>query len=321
MKAKILIIRFSSFGDIAQCMSVSSHLKKHFEDCEIHFLTKNIFSDFVSLDPDIDHVHSFDTKTGIMGLWKLSVELKKQAYSHIYDAHNVMRTFVLWYFMSAYFGSFYIRRSKNRLRRFLLFFFKINTFEKPFRGSYSFFGPLKKWGLKDFSIESKDWKISKKDQNYIVMAPSAAWEMKRWPISHWKELVKKMDRPIKLLGGKDDLFLSEIAQENPEFCENLAGKTTLKETCEIIYNADLVVSGDTGVLHMADIMNKKSIALIGPTAFGFPSSKNVETLEVDLACRPCSKDGRGKCSQDIYQKCMVNIKVEQVLEKALSLTS
>jgi len=86
----------------------------------------------------------------------------------------------------------------------------------------------------------------------------------------------------------------------------------LVESCQAVANAKLVISADTGLLHVADILKVPAVALMGPTAFGFPSGKKTVTLDVVLACRPCTKDGRGKCSRDVWQKCMVDIDVELV---------
>ena len=79
----------------------------------------------------------------------------------------------------------------------------------------------------------------------------------------------------------------------------------------------IVISGDTGFLHDADLFHTKAIALMGPTAFGYPTGKQVEVIEVDLPCRPCTKDGHGKCKQSTWQKCMVDILPKRVVDTAL----
>ena len=73
-----------------------------------------------------------------------------------------------------------------------------------------------------------------------------------------------------------------------------------------------MISADTGALHIADLFGRQAIALMGPTAFGLVARPTSVVLSVPLDCRPCSKDGRGRCSQKIYQRCMVEITPAQV---------
>jgi ADP-heptose:LPS heptosyltransferase len=79
------------------------------------------------------------------------------------------------------------------------------------------------------------------------------------------------------------------------------------------------VSNDTGLLHVAEQIGKPSIALMGPAPFGFPSRPKTKIFEIDLSCRPCSKHGQGPCVNSEYQKCMRDIKPEDVSRHLRSL--
>ncbi|TNE99793.1 MAG: glycosyltransferase family 9 protein [Deltaproteobacteria bacterium] len=318
MKKKILIIRFSSFGDIVQAMSVLRPLKTRSTDSEIHWLTRSEFSNLVTLSPYVDRVISFDKKSGLLGLIKLGFQLRSEGYELIYDAHRNTRSAILrWIFL----GIHIVSRPKSRWKRILLFTFRINKFPWPFRGMKSYLEPLR---LPDSELHQQ-WSFSsevttKVDQlvgeNFVCLAPSAAWEMKRWPLSHWKELINlKSETRFVVLGGPADTFCEELVQVAPERVSNLAGKLSLIESCYAVSKANALVSADTGLIHVADILGVKGLSLVGPTAFGFPTNSNIETLEVDLPCRPCSKDGRGGCSQEVWQKCMVDIRPEAVSSK------
>jgi heptosyltransferase-2 len=74
-----------------------------------------------------------------------------------------------------------------------------------------------------------------------------------------------------------------------------------------VYLSEFVISADTGILHVADLFQVSGLALIGPTAFGHPTGSSLRVLERNLSCMPCTKDGRGKCSDSTYQRCMVEI--------------
>jgi heptosyltransferase-2 len=316
-KAKVLIVRFSSFGDIVQCSTVVELIRQTMTDAQIHWVTRNEFKNLVNLNAGLDKVIGIDKTDGFKGLLRLALLLRREQYTHVYDAHNNLRSvFLKLILMTRLHFPKLIVRSKERFKRILLFTFRINLFPKPFKGIDSYCLPLAKWGITNaapvkwnFSILNPAWNNKK----FITFVPSAAWEMKRWPLAHWKKLVQLLPQhDIVILGGKEDLFCEEISAINPTRVTNLAGKLSLIESCDIVKKSNLIVSADTGLLHVADVLQVPGISLMGPTAFGFTASNKIITVEVDLSCRPCSKDGRGKCSQEIYQKCMVDITPEQV---------
>lgn len=321
-KNKVLIIRFSSFGDIVQCSSVVDQISRRYPAAKIDWVTRSEFAGLVSLNAGIDYVWSFQKNLGLSGLFGLALKLRRENYDYVYDAHNNLRSKVLSLFLRTNFSHFpdWLTRPKDRFKRILLFTFRINKFPWPFKGIDSYLTPLKKWGVdKPLTNELVHWKFpaiespEKQEliveaENAVVLVPSAAWEMKRWPLDHWKKLIGLMpEQKFIVLGGKEDTFCEELKAIAPDHVLNLAGKLSLIESCTLIKHCRLVVSADTGLLHVADVLGKKGIALIGPTAFGFTSSPAITTMEVSLPCRPCTKDGRGTCSQDVYQKCLVDI--------------
>jgi len=334
MKHKILIIRFSSFGDIIQCMSVVRFIKEKFPESEIHWTCRKEFSQILELHPLISKIWSLDRKDGLKGLIKLGKSLRKERYDFIYDAHSNIRSKVLFLILFSFWKRFgknkinFVVRKKERFRRFLFFIFRMKVLPTPFRGMISFRDPLKKWGMAAFSEQEIEWnfpiKISKKidkilsehfkEKQIITLVPSAAWKMKRWPIGHWKKLISLLEEyKFVILAGTEDTFCEEFNLQASDRVINLAGRLSLLESCNVIAKSDLVISADTGFLHFADLMKKKTLALLGPTAFGFPTGETVKILQVPLKCRPCTKDGHeGKCSQKIYQKCMRDITPESV---------
>lgn len=260
----------------------------------------------------------------------MAKELKKENFDYIYDAHSNIRSNVLKLCLSPCPGMkpYVALRSKERFKRFLLFNLGINKFDRPFRSMVSFQTPLNKWGIDNF--QDNTYKYTFPDefaQKYgslighdtVTLVPSANWEMKRWPVGHWKRLIEVLpNHKFVVLGGPGDTFCEELYDVAPDRVLNLAGRTSLLESCYIVWRSRLVVSGDTGFLHAADLFKIPTLALMGPTAFGFPSAKTSEILEVDFLCRPCTKDGRGGCKKAIYQQCMVDISPEMVAERIIS---
>lgn len=324
---KFLIIRFSSIGDIIQCMGIISGIKQKFPDAEIHWITRKDMASFLAMDKRIDKIWAFDKTKELKGLLQMANELKNENYDYIYDAHSNIRSNILRLKLIPWWkkGAHFIKRKKQRWKRFLLFNLRINRFEWPFRGAESFRKPLQKWGITSFPDNYKDWYFPETfasrlnpliNARTITLVPSANWAMKRWPVSHWKKLIQLLpDYHFLILGGPEDTFCEEIKKVAPERTHNLSGQTSLLESCYLVRQSHIVISADTGFMHAADLFRIPTLALIGPTAFGYPSGPTAEILEIGLPCRPCTKDGHGKCKQHIYQKCMVDIVPERVADR------
>jgi heptosyltransferase-2 len=328
---KILIIRFSSFGDIVQAMGVLAPIKKSFSDARIDWVCRQDMQTFLEGQSHISKLWIFDRKLGLKGLWSLSRELSLENYTHLYDAHSSLRSLWLRFFLWLLgFRGKVIVRSKERWRRFLLFKLRKNTFENPYKGVNSYLAPLKQWNINGDAVQLKfqGWGQIQVDRlnEKICLVPSAAWEMKRWPLEYWKELIVLLpNEEFVVLGGPEDHFCEELVSVDPSRVVNLAGKLNFKESALVVQGSKLCISADTGLLHIADHTGTPAIALIGPTAFGFPYFSQTEVMGVDLPCRPCTKDGRGKCSQSIYKRCLIEItpasvslKAQQILSKLLS---
>lgn len=305
-------------------MGIIGGIRHQFPNAEIHWIARSDMAQTLSIDKCVDKVWSFDKREGFSGLLRLCKTLKQERYDYIYDAHNNLRSSVI---KAALCSALCNRprlavRSKERFKRLLLFKFGINRFDKPFVGVTSFYKPLQKWGVEQFEDSFNDYRfpeeITSKFQNFIgeqtiTLVPSANWVMKRWPVSHWRRLVELLpNHNFVVLGGPTDTFCAEICDAAPERCVNMAGKSSIMESSYIVSQSKVVVSGDTGFMHSADMFRIPTIALMGPTAFGFPYRESSEIMALDLKCRPCTKDGRGGCKDPIYQRCLVEITPEMV---------
>jgi ADP-heptose:LPS heptosyltransferase len=188
--------------------------------------------------------------------------------------------------------------------------------------------PLKEWGLSEdlprspqlvihpSALEKTNQFINENNlsgKNFICLAPSAAHLLKRWPVEYWKRLIRlNPDKNFILLGGPEDTFFSEIASEFPGQVFNAAGAFSICESAAMISKSLGLIANDTGVLHLAEQLGKKAIALMGPAPFGFPSRETTQILELKLSCRPCSKHGQGPCKNNSYQECLKGISPELV---------
>jgi ADP-heptose:LPS heptosyltransferase len=337
-ESRLLIVRFSSFGDIVQCFGVARAFKSKFRSAQVDWLTRLDFVELVNSQTDVDHAIGFSRQSSLTELILMSWQLSKD-YTHLYDAHNNLRSAVVRVvfrfraLMRLLTGGNRIEiltRSKMRIARFLFFRFRRPTLAMPFQGADSFHSPLVKWGLPGKTpaevlltskqIPSDDVVIAfhKLRRPVIALAPSAAWAMKRWPPGHFLKLMELLPHAsFALLGGPEDAFIAELCRNRPaESCLDLHGRLTLTENAWILERADLVVANDTGLLHLADQMERPTIALIGPTAMGYPSHKSSRVAEISLSCKPCSKDGSGACINSVYQRCLKELLPQTVAQMA-----
>lgn len=317
---RILIIRFSSFGDILQAFPVVQGLRHSYPHSEIHWLTREDFAELVSNHPAVDKIHVLKRKEGFTGLLKLGLLLREISFELVYDAHNNLRSNFLHVF---FLGSPWIQRPKHRWRRWLLFTLGINRFNPRFKAAESFVLPVASH-LKNQQIPIVPF-VSSADQsgvklrlrgfeNAIAIYPSAAWEMKCWPPEHYQELIQKMSaQKFVLLGGPQDRELCKnIRSVAPERVLDLSGQLSLKESCAVISILPASCGADTGLFHAADTLGRPVVGLMGPTAFGFPSQTSSQALALSLPCQPCSKDGRGRCKNKEYKACLKGILPRQV---------
>ena len=313
---KVLIIRFSSIGDLTQSLSIPSFIKSYVPQAEVHFVTRQDLSQIIQNHPNISKIWTLDRKEGFFGLIRLIKELRKEKFTHIYDAHNNLRSMLIRCFVNA---PNKLVRPMMRFKRFLLLNFHINRFEMPFSGQRDLIKPLEDWGFSfklpeapqlfiPESVEINKWNLPKQ---YVVLAPSAAYALKRWPIEYFDALVKKFsDLKFVVLAGPEDNFTRALDQNSNVI--NLTGKTSLIESAAVLNNCIAAVCNDTGLLHFSEQLGKPTTALMGPTPFGFPSRTSTAILQRELACRPCSKHGQGPCVNSEFHACLRRISVDEV---------
>jgi lipopolysaccharide heptosyltransferase II len=337
---KILIIRFSSFGDVLQTLSVAGLLRMQFPTAEIHWVTREEFKGLIETHPAVTKVWTLSRSQKLAGLWQLGSELKKQRFTHVYDAHNNLRSHFLGWRLKGFADwrswtgqIVFLRRCIYRFRRFMLFRFRRNLFPRPFSGQQALLEPLKKWGLPLRAPSAPQLFISEAirvavraqypalaDKRFLALAASAAFPLKRWPVDYWKRLILlAKDEHFVLLGGPEDQFLAEIEAAAPERVLNLAGKLSLVESAAVVELSHGLIANDTGLMHVAEQIGRSCVALMGPAPFGFPSRPTTRILEISLACRPCSKHGQGPCINPEFQKCLRDIAPEHVLREMAGL--
>lgn len=325
--AKFLIIRFSSIGDIVLTTPVIRCLKKQVPDAEVHFLTKDSFRSVVEHNPYIDKLHV------LAHSWDLMIEeLKEENYDYIIDLHHNSKTLRVKNALKKKSFSFY----KLNIQKYIYTAFKINLLPKQhivdrYLKTVESFGVKNDGaGLEYFISKEEETKLSdipaSHHAGYIACVIGAAHGTKRWPVHKWKEFCSAMNHPIILLGGNEDAVNGdEIAAVDNVKVYNACGKFKLNESADLVRKAKLVISNDTGLMHIAAAFKKPVISLWGNTvpSFGmYPYYGNrftdvhlFDILQTNkLWCRPCSKIGYDKCPLGHF-KCMEKISSQELRER------
>ncbi len=319
MKTKILIIRFSSIGDIVLTSPVIRCLKNQVANAEIHYVSKVSFQSILENNPYIDTLHLLDKK----GLKPLIKTLKAENFDYIIDLHNNLRTRIIKLALRKKSFSF----NKLNIKKFLFTNFKINKMPKIHIVD-RYLETTKVLGVEN-DAKGLDYFIPKKDEidivaygiekNFIGFVIGAKFATKRLPIHKIISICKKIKEPIVLLGGPEDKetgekILNNLAKEN---MFNACGKFNLNQSASLVKQAKIIITHDTGLMHIAAAFNKKIISIWGNTVpdFGmyqYVSPKNKTIIEVkNLACRPCSKIGYKKCPKGHFD-CMEKIDILEI---------
>lgn len=304
MKLKLLIIRFSSIGDIVLTSPVVRCLGEQLKDVEIHYLTKKKYAYLVQHNPHISKVFSFENS-----LTEVIPELKSEKYDHIIDLHNNMRSHRIIWALSRPAHSF----NKLNIEKWLMVRFKINRLPEVhivdrYLETVAHLGIKNDGkGLELFIPQKDEVKIKHEypllANGFIGFAIGGNHNTKILPADMVASVVNKLKLPVVLLGGKEDYERGNmIAGLTDEKAINLCGKYSLMGSASIVKQADAVISNDTGLMHIAAAFNKPLVSIWGNTIpeFGMYPYLSADASSLiaevnNLKCRPCSKLGYKEC--------------------------
>jgi len=326
--AKFLIIRFSSIGDIVLTSPVIRCLKKQIGEADIHFLVKKQFLQVIYANPYINKIHILDDN-----LSSLIHDLRNEHFDYIIDLHQNIRSF----FVKSRLKIMSFSVNKINFRKWLMVNLKINYLpDKHLVDRYL-------ETLKMFDVHNDgaglDYFIPPEDEvdpgsfpdsfskGYIALVIGGKHATKQMPADMIINLCKALDSPVILLGGPEDQPTAEkISEKLSSKVFNSCGKFHISQSASIIRQAQLLITPDTGLMHIGAGLKKIILSVWGNTIpeFGMypymphPSSKIFEVK--GLSCRPCSKIGFSKCPRRHF-RCMRDFNVIEIAEYANRLIS
>jgi len=312
---KILVIRFSSIGDIVLTTPVVRCLKTQL-GCEVHYATKKEYASVLHGNPYIDQFHFLENN-----LDALIQQFKAESFDYIIDLHNNLRTSHI----KLRLGGKWNRFNKLNIQKWLLVNFKMNLLPDE-HIVHRYMQTVEKLGIV-YDGKGLDFFIKPEDdldvlrllpvefrENYVCLVPGAKFATKSIPLDKCVEIIQSITCPVVILGGPAESEAGEqiakLSGRNDVL--NFCGKMSLGKSAAAIKHAHSVISADTGLMHIAASFDKKIISVWGNTVpeFGmYPllpengKGKSIISEVKNLSCRPCSKIGYAKCPKGHF-KCM-----------------
>lgn len=320
---KILIVRFSSIGDIVLTTPVVRALKEQLDGVELHYLTKVSFRALIAPNPNISKIYTIEKSID-----EVIPQLKEENYDWIVDLHNNIRT----------------KSLKSKLRRPSKTFRKLNL-EKWFLVNFKrnrmpdlhvvdrYFEAVKHLGVKpdgrpgDFVIENEN-EINPGDfglgsGKYVSIAIGAQFGTKRLPNEKLIELINSIPSPVVLVGGPTDVkAASEIREQLSKEIIDTCGKLNIQQSASIVKQSAHLITHDTGMMHIASCFKMQMSTIWGntvPDLGMYPYLPNDRSLysihQVEgLSCRPCSKIGHDTCPKKHF-KCMQEQDLKSITDR------
>jgi len=320
---KILVIRFSSIGDIVLTTPVIRCLKKQLPHLELHFATKRSYAFILKNNPYIDKVHELESDYN-----DLADQLISEQFDLVLDLHHNLRTRKLKKALGVKSHSFF----KSNVAKWLKVNFKIDRLPKKhivdrYMETALTLG-VENDGLGlDYFIPIEDEVnieeiFLKAQSGFVAMAIGGQHETKKMPRKKLKQLCADIDKPIVLLGGKEDAKNGAFIASENALVYNACGMLNLNQSASVCKQATCVITHDTGMMHISAAFDKQIISLWGNTIpeFGMypymPEQKenNFQFEVKGLSCRPCSKIGFDKCPKG-HHKCMEHQNLSQIAQK------
>ncbi len=302
---KILVIRLSSIGDIVLTTPVVRCLKKQI-NAEVHFLTKKRFFCLLENNPYVHKLHAIEDRVE---------SLKAFSFDWIIDLHHNLRTSKVKRILGVPSKSFH----KLNIQKWLLTNFKINRLPNKhvvdrYLDTVVHLGVTNdNVGLDYFLAKNETLpKELKLPEKYVALVIGGQHNTKILPTSRLKEICRKVNLPIVLVGGPEDQLRGEEIAQNQKEVINTCGDLSINQSAYLIKYAQKVITHDTGMMHIAAAFKKEIISIWGSTVpdFGmypYLADEKSKTLELkNLSCRPCSKIGYKKCPLGHF-KCMNQI--------------
>jgi ADP-heptose:LPS heptosyltransferase len=320
-QARILVIRFSSIGDIVLTTPVLRALKTQLHGgAEVHVLTKKKFASLFSGNPNVDRVHSIERT-----VQEVIPELEAAGFDYIIDLHNNIRSRVVKRKLKVMSFTF----KKLNFKKWLWVNLGINKMPDVHVVD-RYMDTLAAFSVKDDG-EGLDFFIPENEalsagilplshaSGYVAIAMGGAHAGKRMTTAQIREICDKISQPVILLGGPEDKeYGDQLAREIPDRVINMAGACSIHGSADVVRIARVVITGDTGMMHIAAAFERKIISVWGCTTPGLgmsPYRPHPDSVIIEphgRTKRPCSKLGN-KCKYGEHNRCIEAVSQDEIV--------
>ena len=326
MRSKVLVIRFSSIGDIVLTSPVLRCLKQQWEgELELHYLTKEAYRPLLEANPHVDKVWTIEKSTS-----EMVPQLREEEFDYVFDLHKNLRSGQVKSALPALAFTF----DKINVAKWLRVNLNVDRLPRVhivdrYMATLAAFGIANDGeGLEHFIADADvvDGPAIAGSEQYLAVVVGATYATKQLPAEKLIEVLDDYPHPVVLLGGPDDVAIAKTVEQGTNATVvNTCGKYNIQQSASLVQQAARVLSNDTGLMHIAAAFKKLVISVWGNTIpeFGmYPylpeTAAQPEMHEVKgLRCRPCSKLGYKACPKKHF-KCMLDLDVP-ALRKAIQL--
>jgi heptosyltransferase-2 len=349
---RIVVIRLSSLGDILLTTPALRALKQSNPNGELDVVVKTEYADLLKGNPNIDRIITVDTTTGLPGLINFSLKLRGR-YDLVVDLHRSTRSFVMRYIIGA---ARILKYPKGVVGRTIMVWTGWKSIAMREEIPERYLKALAPLGIAgddrgiDITIpatirerirsllneeisstDSNGWPVRDKEMvdgeySFFAIEPGARWATKRWLPERFAEVADSLADdhclvPV-MIGDRDERSISESVRnymKSPVI--DLTGRMNLLETGAVIERSKVLISNDSGLMHMASGLSTPIVAIFGPTTreLGFfPYRARYRVIESTLSCRPCHHLGGDRCPKG-HHRCMTEVGAREVIEAATAL--
>ncbi|HLZ53315.1 MAG TPA: lipopolysaccharide heptosyltransferase II, partial [Verrucomicrobiae bacterium] len=330
----ILILKPSSLGDVVQALPVLRLLKRHRPASQIFWWIDSNLAPLLENDPDLTGIVGFERRRWAAPrhwpeMFRSVRWLRQQNFDWVIDLQCLARSGAFAWLANGQFligldevregaRGFYdqaVRRASFHTHAVDWYLAVLPHLGIPVHNHFSWLPERPEIAS---TVRSK-WQTG--NARWIALQPGARWPNKRWPVEYFAELVRFLAQSFSgarfaILGSKEDKSLGGfISRVEPERCFNLCGQTSLPEMVEWLRLCDLMITNDTGPMHVAAALGKPLVALFGPTEprRTGPYGQLNNVLRIDLPCSPCLKS---RCHYEKPNECLNALSPATVFEFA-----
>ncbi len=323
---KILIIKTGAFGDMILSSAFFQTVKVNFPEDDVYLLTQEVYRETVEYSPLFKKIFYLPAGYKFFNFLHVIRGLRNLKLDIIFDAQGNLKTNFYCFLAGGEkrygtyrkkIGRLFLTKGVRKRKK------KKNAVDKPrpsileFVGVKQYIKDLKLWipeqKRKNFNEFIKNYNLDK-EKRWITIHPLSAkeWPSKRWGKGKFAELADKLIEDgyeVILVGSGDSVYTDEIVARMRNKPKNLVNKTDFYNLSLILEKSLVLVTGDSGPLHVGAAAGTKVIGIFGPTNPLLHCPAGVHYIYKKVDCSPCYKK---RCSD---MRCMKKITVEDVYRK------